>query len=251
MLSSQRKQRILALVRSSGQVVVQELSKELQVSEDTVRRDLRELAGEGLLLRVHGGALAASAATADLAGRQKIAPEIKDRLGKMAAGLIHAGQVVAIDGGTSTLAMIRHLPLDLRATIITHSPTIASALGLHAELQVILVGGRLFPHSMVCVGPEAIEAIQRIRTDLFFLGATGIQEQSGVTTGDWEEAAVKRTFCSSAGETILMASTEKLDAASPFQILPLEGINALIVDSAAESPVLARCKALGITILRA
>jgi DeoR/GlpR family transcriptional regulator of sugar metabolism len=231
--------------------VVQELSKEWDVSEDTIRRDLRELSREGLLQRVHGGALAASAAAADFAGRQKIAPEIKERIGEAAARLVHPGQVVAIDGGTSTAALIRHLPLDLKATIITHSPTIAADLRLHEYVEVILIGGRLFRHSMVSVGSEAVEAIRRIRADVCFLGATGVHERAGITTGDWEEAAVKRAFCSSSAETILMASPEKLDVASPFQILPLDGIDVLIVESSSASPVLKRCEALGITILRA
>jgi DeoR/GlpR family transcriptional regulator of sugar metabolism len=250
-LSRQRKQQILDLVKSRGQVVVRELSGEWDVSEDTVRRDLRDLARDGLLQRVHGGALAASAAVTDYAGRQEIAPESKDRIGRAGAGLVHPGQVVAVDGGTSTSAMIRHLPRDLRATILTHSPTIAAELRLHQGIEVILIGGKLFRHSMVCVGSETVEAIHRTRADLFFLGATGIHPETGVTTGDWEEAAVKRAFSACSGETILMASPEKLDAASPYQVIALDGIDVLIVDSATDSPVVKRCEEMGVTVIRA
>ena len=105
MLTQQRKSHILAVLRRDGQVVAKQLSAELALSEDTIRRDLRELAHDGLLQRVHGGALPASAAVADFSGRRQVAPEEKVTIGRAAAAMVQQGQLVFIDGGTSAVYM--------------------------------------------------------------------------------------------------------------------------------------------------
>src|SRR5271154_3636318 len=110
MLTQQRKSHILSVLRRDGQVVAKALSAELSVSEDTIRRDLRELAEEGLLQRVHGGALPASPAVADFAGRESITTEGKVAIGRAAAKMIQAGQVVILDGGTTARQVARHIP---------------------------------------------------------------------------------------------------------------------------------------------
>src|SRR5271163_2331558 len=125
MLARQRKDYLLESLRKNGQVIAKSLSRELGLSEDTIRRDLRELASEGRLQRVHGGALPASPAVGDFAARQQLAPEGKVAIGRAAAKLVRPGQVVILDGGTTTLQLARHLPPDLKATVVTHSPTIA------------------------------------------------------------------------------------------------------------------------------
>src|SRR6201997_2816720 len=136
MLTSHRKRLILDKLRAEGQVIAKSISHELGLSEDTIRRDLRELAQEGLLQRVHGGALPASPAIADFAGRERIAPEGKTAIGRAAARMIQPGQVVILDGGTTTRQLARHIPLDLKATVVTHSPTIALELVNHPEIEV-------------------------------------------------------------------------------------------------------------------
>ena len=138
MLTTHRKQQILAILKRNGQVIAKEVSHSMGVSEDTIRRDLREMAQEGLLQRVHGGALPASPAVADFAGRESIATEGKVAIGRAAARMIHPGQVVILDGGTTARQLARHLLPDLNATIITHSPTIALELVNHAGVEVIL-----------------------------------------------------------------------------------------------------------------
>src|SRR5271163_1771523 len=117
MLTTHRKQQILAILKENGQVVAKDVSQCMGVSEDTIRRDLRELAQEGLLQRVHGGALPASPAVADFAGREKLRHEGKVAIGKAGASMIQPGQVVILDGGTTSREIARHLPLDLKVTI--------------------------------------------------------------------------------------------------------------------------------------
>jgi DeoR/GlpR family transcriptional regulator of sugar metabolism len=250
MLTGQRRRLILEKLASEGQIVAKTLSQTLGLSEDTIRRDLRELAQEGLLQRVHGGALPASPAVVNFAGRQNLATDEKITLGRAAVRMIQPGQVVILDGGTTALQAARHLPADLRATIVTHSPTIAVELVEHPLVEVVLLGGRLFKHSVVAVGAATIEAISRIHADIYFMGVTGIHRMAGLTTGDLEEAHVKRALSASAAETIILASAEKLNAASPFVIAPVTEASEIVVVRSVPAEATAAFEQLGITITR-
>lgn len=229
MLTVQRKQLILMRLARDGQVIAKLLSEELAISEDTIRRDLRELAAEGKLQRVHGGALPASAATGDLLVRQDVSAADKIALGRAGAAMVQPGQLVILDGGTTALQVARHLAPGLRATIVTHSPTVAVELARHAHVKIIMLGGRLFRHSMVNVGASVTEAAALLSADLYFMGVTGVHVQAGLSTGDQEEAAVKRALHKRAAETVVLASREKLGAASPFVIAPLKQVSTLVV----------------------
>jgi len=251
MLTSQRKQLILDALARDGQVVAKTLSVEFGVSEDTVRRDLRELAAVGRLQRVHGGALPSSPAAADLAGRQGIEVEAKAAIGRAAARMIAPGQIVFVDGGTTAVQLVRHVPRDLRATIVTHSPAVAVELAGHEALEVILIGGRLFRHSMVTVGAAAVEALSHIRADLYFMGVTGVHPEAGFSTGDLEEAYIKRALAARAAETVVLASAEKLNAASAFMIAEIAAASAIVVEQGTPDALTAPLEALGVTIVRA
>jgi DeoR/GlpR family transcriptional regulator of sugar metabolism len=250
-LTSHRKQHILEVLHRTGQVIAKTLSQELGLSEDTIRRDLRELAAEGLLQRVHGGALPASPAIGDFAARLQVATEEKRAIGRAAAGMVRAGQAVILDGGTTAVQIARHFPVGLEATVITHSPTIAVELVEHRNIKVLLIGGQLFKHSVVSVGAAAIEAIARIHADTYFMGVTGIHPKIGLTTGDFEEAHVKRALSASAAETIVLASSEKLNAASPYVIAPLSEITGMIVSAETKAKVLLPYSRLGVSIIKA
>ncbi len=248
MLTSQRKQLILERLRHNGQFIAKDFSAELGLSEDTIRRDLRELAAEGLLQRVHGGALPASPAIANFATRENLGSQSKKSLGQKAAQMIQPRQVVFIDGGTTNTQLVRYLPRELEATIITHSPSIAVELVQHPNIEVVLIGGKLFKHSIVCVGAVAIEAIGRIRADTYFMGVTAIHAQHGFTTGNLEEAYVKRALMQSAAETIVLASNEKLGAVSPYQIAELNAVSELLIDSSIGKDLQLALKNAGVKI---
>jgi len=251
MLTQERKTLILDVVRRDGRVVAKRLAQDLSLSEDTIRRDLRELAAEGRLQRVHGGALPSSPATANFAGRQALESSAKMAIGRAAARMIRPGQVVFLDGGTTAVQLARHLAPDLKATVVTHSPSIAVELVDHAAIDVELVGGRLFKHSVVAVGANAAEAIARVRADIYFMGVTGVHPETGLTTGDAEEAAIKRLISRQAAETVVLASSEKLGAASPYAVVPLSHISTLVVDVGLTDEVLHPYRALGIDIVAA
>ena len=248
MLTTQRKHLLLARLAAEGQLVAKALALELGTSEDTIRRDLRELAAEGKLQRVHGGALPASAAMGDLAVREQVSVADKAALGRFGASLIRPGQVVILDGGTTAMQVARHLAPGLRATIVTHSPPVAVELARHPGIEILVLGGRLFRHSMVNVGAGVIDAASRLRADLFFLGVTGVHPDAGLSTGDAEEAAVKRALHARAAETVVLASPEKLMAASPFVVAPLSALSLLVVARATPARVTRALRAGGVEV---
>jgi DeoR/GlpR family transcriptional regulator of sugar metabolism len=251
MLTTHRKQAILAALRRDGQVIAKALSEAFGVSEDTVRRDLRELASEGLLQRVHGGALPSSPAAADFAQRQQIGLAAKTAIARAAAQMIQPGQIAILDGGTTAVQLARQLPPTLQATIVTHSPSVAVELVNHEGVEVILIGGRLFKHSVVAVGAAAMEAIGHIRADVFFMGVTGVHPVAGLSTGDLEEAYIKRALAARAAETVVLASSEKLNAASAYVIAAAAAANTIVVERETPEALTAPLSALGIAIVRA
>lgn len=251
MLTSQRKKYLMEVLAREGQIVAARISAELGVSDDTVRRDLREMAREGLLQRVHGGALPASPAMADFSARQTISTGDKQAIGRAAARLVQPGQVVFVDGGTTCTQLVRHLRPDLQATVVTHSPSIAVELVGHPGIEVIMLGGRLFRHSVVGVGAATVAAIAQVRADTYFMGVCSLHPQAGLSTGDYEEACVKRALCQAAADTVVLASGEKLATASPFQVVGLEQVGTIVVAAGTAAELVAPYRERGIAILEA
>ena len=236
MLVAERRELLLNRLRADRKLVARDLALEFGVSEDSIRRDLRDLAAAGLCQRVYGGAVPMSRALADYATRAHVEPESKQRVAQHALGLIQPGQRVILDGGTTTLAVARGLPPDLQATVITHSPTIASALVTHPYVEILLLGGRIYKHSAVACGAATVEAAMAVTADLFLLGVTGIHPELGLTTGDAEEAAMKRTLAGRAADTFVLASAEKLGAASPYKVLDLADVSGVVTESGVVGP---------------
>ena len=251
MLTRQRHALLLDRLTADGRLVAKELAAELELSEDTIRRDLRALARAGRLQRVHGGALPASPADADLEARQHVATASKRAVGAAAARLVLPGQTVILDGGTTAVQLARHLSPGLVATVVTHSPVVAVELARHPDLSVVVVGGVLFRHSMVSVGASAIESVSRIRADAFFMGVTGVDVETGLSTGDLEEAHVKRALAARAAETIVLASAEKLGAASPYSIMALDEASGIVVDADAPAALVRAVRRKGLTVTKA
>ncbi|MFC8190646.1 DeoR/GlpR family DNA-binding transcription regulator [Cellulomonas sp. NPDC057328] len=251
MLTAQRRDVLLERLHADGRIVAKDLAAELGLSEDTVRRDLRELAAAGLCQRVYGGALPASPAVGDLAARRTVAVTSKERVAAAAARLVTPGSTVLLDGGTTALAVTAALPPDLDATVVTHSPVVAAALVGHPRVELVLLGGRVFKHSGVACGAAAVEAAERVGADLFLLGVTGVHPTAGLTTGDADEAAMKRALARRAADTYVLASAEKIGAASPFTVLPLADVAGVVTDVPADHPVLRDLDAAGVPLLHA
>lgn len=248
MLTAERRTWLLRELAAERRLVAKDAARALGTSEDTIRRDLRELAAEGRLQRVHGGALPASPAMAPLDARATIATDAKVAVARDAARLVRNGQTVLVDGGTTALELVRSLDPAARLTVATHSPTIAVALAAHSSIEVLVIGGRLFKHSVVTCGAIAAEAVGSLRADVFFMGVTGVHPEHGLTTGDAEEAAMKRTLARRAAETYVLASAEKIGAVSPHEVVPWDEVTAVITDRSADAGTLDELSGAGVDV---
>lgn len=249
MLKEERQQAILELVRQDGKVLVVDLITRLNVSEDTIRRDLNDLTQIGFLQRVHGGALPRAP---DLPFDQRIreTDSTKKAMAASAARLIHDGQVVLLDSGSTVLEVVAHLPLDLRATILTNSLPVAAALIHHPEIEVHVLGGRLKKDAQAMIGVPVIEALRQIRPDLCVLGVCSLHPEIGISMLDVEEAYVKRAMIEQAAEVVAMVGAAKLGTAAPYVIGPLTALTYLVTDGSIEQHVLAPYQEQGIMIVR-
>jgi DeoR/GlpR family transcriptional regulator of sugar metabolism len=251
-LTDERRTLIVERVQRQGRVLAADLSEDLAVSPDTIRRDLRDLDEAGLLRRVHGGALPRRGDfAAPWAVRTRRAPEAKQSIAQRAAALVGDEQVVILDGGTTTLQVARTLPPDLRATVITNSPPIAVALADYPGLEVTVVGGTLRSGGLVTVGAAAVDALRPIRADIVFLGVCGVHPEIGVTTLDVEERLVKAAMIEGAGEVVALADHDKLGVALPMVVAPPNAITHLVTDAQAGEAPLAPYRRLGIEVLTA
>jgi DeoR/GlpR family transcriptional regulator of sugar metabolism len=230
MLTAERRQAILARLEREGRVVASELVASLGVSEDTVRRDLRDLAEHGLLHRVHGGALPSAAPRASFARRLELGHEDKVALADAALPLLAGARVIVLDGGTTALELARRLPPSYKGTVVTNAPPVASALASHPNVEVLVVGGRLLKDAQVTVGAAAVEALHNVRADVCVLGVCSFHPDVGVTTFDSDEADVKRAMVACSGEVIALATADKLRTTSSWVVARLADVHHLVTD---------------------
>jgi DeoR/GlpR family transcriptional regulator of sugar metabolism len=249
MLTAERRQAILGRLEREGKVVASELVNALGVSEDTVRRDLRELAAAGLVQRVHGGALPPAPTAATFAQRLRIAPEAKAHLADAALPLLNGAKVLLLDGGTTALELARRLPHDRECTVLTNAPPVAAALASHPRAEVVLIGGRLLKESQVTVGAAAVDAIRLVRADVCVLGICSLHPELGVTATDHDEAHVKRAMVAASAEVLALATADKLRTASPWVVAPLSDLTHLVTDGDGE--LTAPYAAAGVTVVPA
>jgi DeoR/GlpR family transcriptional regulator of sugar metabolism len=251
MLTEERRTAILGRLERDGKVVAAELSSALDVSPDTVRRDLRELADAGLLRRVHGGALPPTVGARAYDVRRAQAPAAKAAIANATARLLQDGQVIVLDAGTTTLEVARHLPSSLDATVITNSPAIAVALAEHPSVDVTVLGGRLDKHAHALVGATTVEALRSIRADVLVLGVCSLHPEVGITVLELEESHVKRVMIANAAEVVAVASADKLGSAAPYVVAPLDELTYLVTEGSVPVEQLSPYEALGIEVVLA
>lgn len=250
MLREERQYYILERLRSDGRIQTLDLSRALQISEDTLRRDLRDLAAAGKLQRVHGGALPRSPSVGAVAERALQAVQPKQALATVTARLFQDGQVILIDGGTTNLQVAHSLPRTLQATIITSSPAIALTLLPYPQVEVVLLGGRLSKATESAVGIATAEALHSVRADVCLLGVCSLDVEIGVTAANGEEALIKRLMIAQSAEVIAVVVADKLGTALPYVVAPARELTHLVTERFVPNAVVTRYEAIGITVIR-
>lgn len=244
-LLRERQSVISERLRTNGRVLAVELALEFGVSEDTVRRDLREMAAAGLCERVYGGALPVSPAHGSLTQRIGFAADRKRALACAAAKEIAAGATVFFDAGSTNLAIARALPADLELTAATNAPAIAVALMEKPAVSVILIGGLVDRQTEGSLGARALRDMEQLSPDLCILGACGVDIEAGVTTFGFEDAEFKRFATSRSKRVLVAATSEKFGTAAPHSILPVAHCECLVVEHDADKAMLEQYRARG------
>lgn len=235
MLKKERHAYIIKQINLHNKVLSSDLSLQLKVSEDTVRRDLHELAESGKILKVHGGALSKSFHF-PYDHIEIYAQESKREIARKAISLISEGMIVLTGGGTTMLEMARLIPDTLEATFFTISPLVALELAEKKLLTVIIIGGELSKSSQVNMGSKAVSELSEIRVDLCFLGANGINVKEGISDSDWEVVQVKKAMIRCSAKSVIMCISEKLNSVQKMKVCGLNSIDYLITDIKSTDP---------------
>jgi DeoR/GlpR family transcriptional regulator of sugar metabolism len=251
LLPEERQRAIRDRLASKGRVLAIDLARELHTSEDTIRRDLRELAALGICRRVYGGALPVSPASGALSERQAQFPERKAALAEEAVKLASPGQFIFLDAGSTNLAIARALPQNVGLVVAVNAPVIANALLERGGFEVLMVGGRLDAQAGAALGAQAVRDVRAMSADLCFLGACAVDPDATVHAFNFEDAAFKRALIERSRTIAVAAGAEKLGATASFEVMAGAKLDHLIVESDAEPALLARFEQLGIKVHRA
>lgn len=235
MLKKERHAFIIKQINLHNKVLSSDLSAQLQVSEDTIRRDLNNLAETGKIEKVHGGALSKSFHF-PYQLNEVYAQDAKKEIARKAVSLLTEGMVVLTGGGTTMIEIARMIPDTLEATFFTISPLVALELSERKLLTVILIGGQLSKNAHINMGAKAVTELAEIKVDLCFLGANGIDLAEGITDSDWEVVQTKKAMIRSSRRLAIMSLGEKLGSVQKMKVCDLSTLEYLITDREENDP---------------
>jgi DeoR/GlpR family transcriptional regulator of sugar metabolism len=251
LLPSERQRLIQEWLARDGRIIAADFARDLRISEDTIRRDLRELAQRGQCRRVYGGALPLSPAGGPIEARRGEAVERKEELARAAAALVEPGQFLFLDAGTTTQAIARMLPGDARLTVATNAPAIAVELSQRVGFDVILIGGRMDRDLGAVLGAAAVRSIESLSPDLAFIGACAVDPDMGIQAFAYEDSLFKQAVAARSRSVAVAATSEKLRTRAPFSVLGAAEVDRLILEADAPSDVVVAFERLGVAVQRA
>lgn len=253
MYAEQRQRQILDAVSASGRVAAADLAQRFDVTTETIRRDLDQLARRGLLVRVHGGAVArrTTVVEPDLAARAGTNPEIKRRIAAAARELLPSdpGASVVLDAGSTTAALVPHLA-GRHGTVVTHALSIAQAAIAVPDLPVLLLPGRVRPETGAAVGAGTVAALAELSPDIAFLGCNGL-DAAGFTTPDPDEASVKAAIVERSGLRVVLADSSKAGTRHLVTFAHVTEIDVVVSDGDLPEEIAAPLIEHGIEVIRA
>ena len=223
-----RQKYVLDIITEQGQASITELADKLQVSADTIRRDLTDLEKQGLAQKNHGGAIALNLSTMTRASRNALLPEIKQRLGKQVAQCVPAGSTLFLDAGSTLLAVASFLQGPL--TLITPSLDIAQQVSDRDDIDLILLGGRWDQKQRLFAGSATLSLLSRYRADIAILGACAIHAELGLSASQEADAEVKRAMLAASQTHWIVADHLKLNQCEPYLVSGLSQIHQLFLD---------------------
>ncbi len=253
MYPEERRQFIVDRARRSGRVGVSALATQLDVTPETVRRDLTELERQGIVRRVHGGAIPVERLRLETPVAERLGEmvEEKSRIAKAALDLVPDGGTIALDAGTTTGAIAEALPGRADLTVVTNGLPIATALVSRPGIEVLLAGGRVRSRTLATVGDTASRFIRSLTPDVTFVATNGVTLEDGLTTPDPDEAAVKRSYVEAGGRVVLVADHTKIGERHFVRFAALGQLDTFITDDGADEELVAAFHDAGVEVVRA
>jgi DeoR/GlpR family transcriptional regulator of sugar metabolism len=247
MLKKERQEFILHQLNLHNKILCADLSNKMGVSDDTIRRDLQELAQEDKLIKVHGGALSKSFHTAF---DRKMVYNLEDKhiIAQKTAALVQSGMYILTSGGTSILEFAKSLDPNLNATFFTCSLNAAIEFAHHPSIEVVMIGDKVSKDSMLTTGASAVQTIESIQADLCILGINSLDTQFGLSENDWEVVQIKKAMIKASKKTICIGISEKLNSQQKIKVANLDEIDILITELDPEDSLLLPFKHKGLTI---
>lgn len=238
MLKEERQSIILNQVALHNRVLLTDIAEILDVSIDTVRRDVKELDAENRLRKVHGGAIALGFVSSGTRGGSVYKQEEKSAIAQKAIKMLKDGQVIFVDGGTTCLELASQLPDALSLTAFTHSLTVALELLAKPHVEVIFIGGQLSRESQTAIGANAVHNLSNIRVDFGFIGTGYVDPVYGLTEFDWDIVQVKKAVIQASKKTVLLSISEKLNSQHRYKTCDLSAIDTLVTELDPQDPKL-------------
>lgn len=253
LLPHERHLRILEQARSRSRVEVAALARELDVTSETIRRDLTILEQQGQLRRVHGGAVHIQRLGYEpsVTARRERQMAEKARISRAALELLPDGGSILIDSGTTTMEFARRLPSDLAISVVTNSLQVATLLSEWPQVELLMLGGRLREVTRALVGPWPTSALAGLRVDVAFLGTNGVTPEAGLTTPDQAEAEVKRAMVDAAGLVVCLADHTKIGLTQLCRFADLDEVDVIVTDSGLDDALAEELSAAGPRVIRA
>jgi len=249
MLKSERHNYIISKILEEQKVNTIELAQELELSVDTIRRDLNELNNKGLLVKVYGGAFPVKEKPSNIFDILIVDEDKKEIIGNKALSLITDGQVILMSGGTTNLALARLIPADLRATIYTYSLPIAMQLSKHPNIELIFIGGKIQKNAMVTIGMDVIQVLSNLKADICFMGVSSINVKLGLTEMGYEVSIVKKAMIETSDKVVALVTSDKLNEKSPYVVSELNKLSTIVTDLDSKNSILKEYRESGVKIL--
>lgn len=249
MLKEERFDHILSSLKKNSKVAYDMLSRELQVSEDTIRRDIEILQGSGLLVKVRGGAILPSKNPLTFQARSGYLSEGKGIIALKAQKYIKKGQTIFMDGGTTLCAIAAHLPQDSNFRVVTNNLSLIPILSKHKGIEIIILGGAYNRITETNTGNKTCEEVKQYVADLYLMGTCAIDSKFGITATVKDDCDVKRAMISASVKRIALSNKEKLESNYSFKVCDLQEIDTLITDITSDDKRLDSYRNLGIKLI--
>lgn len=235
--TSERRREITTMIRTRGSVQVASLSELFGVSMQTIRKDLHYLEEHGVATRAYGGAISSEVVNAHvepaIETKRVTHTEAKERIGRLAAGMVNPGESIMLDSGTTTLQIARFLPDEEDITVVTNDFDVLGVLNQKRKIKIVMLGGELRRRNMAFYGAQTVAALDDLLLDKLFLGVDGLDIERGITTHHEPEAQLNRRMVETAREVIAVTDASKFGRVCLHRIIDVADLDVLVTDTAA------------------